>query len=219
MIVESKVVINQKQFDILSNLGPKAIREFGKALDIVGMERTKMIKEKLNGSVLNRDSGLLINSIGWKKHGTGLDKAIEYGPIMRVVKYAAIHEFGGNIPDRHAKPGKAMIIPLKGMKIKVRSQKGKGNIVKVLGSGGKWKKAKAGAFQYKGEWRARAGMRKVMLKAKMTKHVSADFLFRTFAKGFRMKKRSYLISTAYEHHFKTIRIMDQAMKNVIAGAA
>lgn len=189
MIVESKVVINNAQFKIIETLGERAIKEIGDALNVVGMERVTMIKQKLNGPVLKRDTGFLINSIGWKQHGAGLNKAIEYGAIMHAVKYAAIHEFGGKIPDRRPVKGKALIIPIKGAKIKVRSGlRGGSNLAKVL-KGGKWGKGMAGR----------------------------DFIFRKFARGFTMPKRSYLLSTAKDHQARTERIMAQAMKRV-AGA-
>ena len=60
-------------------------------------------------------------------------------------------------------------------------------MAKVLRKGGKWGKAKAGG----------------------------DFIFRKFARGFTMPKRSYLLSTAKEHNPRADQIMGLAMKKAI----
>jgi len=178
--IESQIIVNQKLLDALANADKTVKRAIREKMQSVVKEMERVIKqEKLSGQVLRAGTGRLRSAIGSDVTGMGIETVGRFG-VMKAARgagktnplvYAAIHEFGGRIPERKPVKAKALVIPIK-----------------------------AGVYiGGKKQWGAR--IRTVSKKGKAGTRVAIagqEFIFRKRARAFTMKERSYIRSTGRE---------------------
>jgi len=116
--IEGEVVVNQELFKKLASLPASMQAAMRAQMQKVVKEHEKVTKEKLSGKVLKVGTGRLRSSISSSVEGQGMDTIGKFGVMITgklgsPLKYAAIHEFGGQIPERRPINAKALIIPLR----------------------------------------------------------------------------------------------------------
>lgn len=117
--IEGEVVVNQELFKKLAVLPQAMHSAIAREMQKVVKEHEKITKEKLSGKVLKVNTGRLRSSIGSSVSGSGTETIGKFGVMITgklgsPLKYAAIHEFGGQIPERRPIHAKALVIPTRG---------------------------------------------------------------------------------------------------------
>jgi phage gpG-like protein len=108
-VVDVTVTIlgTQEAVDRLVGMTDVISQRITQALNDIGVDLSSYIKEqKLSGQVLKNRTGTLRRSVNYEVHTETSPQYVEVG--TRGLDYAAIHEFGGRIPDRRPVNAKAL---------------------------------------------------------------------------------------------------------------